>query len=78
MKENSDTFALHANKQVLRRILFSLHIQSGESNKEFTFVDIPGNYRVRAKINEYLPSLRKIVFVIDSVEFDNEAIAVAQ
>lgn len=41
-------------------------------------VDIPGHKRLRSKLDEYLPTSRSLIFVIDSSNFENESQDVAE
>jgi len=57
MKENEDTY-----------IPTKLGLK-----KEIHVVDIPGSLRLRPKLKDFVPITRGIIFLIDSVEFDNDA-----
>jgi len=60
MKENEGTFPLFGE----------------ESNaKHVHIVDIPGHYRLRPRIQDFLPIARAIIFTVDAVDFQASQVA---
>ncbi|GBG70396.1 hypothetical protein CBR_g6524 [Chara braunii] len=57
MEPNDDRFALFSERK------------SGRKARPVRFVDLPGHPRLRAKVDEFLPQARGIVFVIDALDF---------
>ncbi|KAL3518436.1 hypothetical protein ACH5RR_021025 [Cinchona calisaya] len=57
MEPNEGTFVLHAEMNKKGKI------------KPVHIIDVPGHYRLRTKLDEFLPQAAGVVFVIDAVEF---------
>lgn len=57
MEPNEGTFVLHSESSKKGKI------------KPVHLVDVPGNARLRPKLDEFLPQAAGIVFVVDAVEF---------
>jgi len=65
MKQNDDTFVIHSSLQ-------------SKPHKPIHVVDLPGHQRLRSLLKDFLPLARGIVFVVDSVDFEQQIRSIAE